>query len=142
MDTKLNFSGRTEEALKILLKLRGSGSLAKEEIAEYEITKTDTKVDILSLLKDLIFLKTVLLVIVFGIFTQVSGSNTIAFYLQPILESTKTNISSDIASAVIGLIMLLGSIFTAFFTDRFGRKPILIWAFFGMAIGMVRICIK
>ncbi|KAL0861071.1 hypothetical protein ABMA27_009581 [Loxostege sticticalis] len=129
--------GRTDEALKILLKLRGSDSLAKEEIAEYEITKTDTKVNIHSLLKDLIFLKTVLLVIVFGIFTQVSGSNTIAFYLQPILESTKTNISSEIASAVIGLIMLLGSIFTAFFTDRCGRKPILIWAFFGMAIAMV-----
>ncbi|XP_063834435.1 uncharacterized protein LOC135083658 [Ostrinia nubilalis] len=133
----LHSKGRSHEALKNLTSLRGSETLAKQEIAEYDITKSDKNVKKLSLLRDFIFLKTILLVIIFSTFDQLTGACTITLYLQPILQSTKMNISTELASAVIGLIKLVGAFMTASITDRFGRKPILIWTYFGMTIGMV-----
>ncbi|XP_028159615.1 facilitated trehalose transporter Tret1-like [Ostrinia furnacalis] len=58
----LHSKGRSHEALKNLTTLRGSETLAKQEIVEYDMTKSDKNVKKLSLLKDFILLKTILLV--------------------------------------------------------------------------------
>lgn len=73
---------------------------------------------------------------------QLSGFNSVSFYLQTILESTQTSISPEVCSVIIGLIQLLASFCTTMVTDRFGRKPILTSTLVGLAVGMVSHSLK
>lgn len=117
--------------------LRGSEELAKEEISMYDKSLNNQKIEIKSLLKDRVFLKTLGISIIFGATTQVTGFNAISFYLQTILESTKTSLMPEIASIIISLIQLLASCSSAFVIDRFQRKRMLITSFIGLLLGLV-----
>lgn len=68
---------------------------------------------------------------------QLSGFNSVSFYLQTILESTESSITPEVCSVIIGVIQLLASFCTTLVTDRFGRKPILTSTLAGLAVGMV-----
>ncbi|XP_059045578.1 facilitated trehalose transporter Tret1-like [Achroia grisella] len=128
--------GRTEEALKVLTFLRGSEVLANEEIKEYSSTD-DVKPNIIDIFKNRQFLKAFGIVIVLTTGSQIIGFNAVTFYLQTVLESTKTSVKPEIASVIIGFIQLIASFCTTLVTDRFGRKPILGSTLAGTAIGMI-----
>ncbi|KOB78315.1 Sugar transporter 11, partial [Operophtera brumata] len=99
----INFC-RSEEAIKVLLKLRKPESV-KDEIIEYSKNKNE-KVDKIQLFKDVTLLKTIGKVVVLGIGSQMTGFNAMQFYLQTIFESTHTNVRPEISSAIIGCIQL------------------------------------
>ncbi|CAH0697053.1 unnamed protein product [Spodoptera exigua] len=130
--------GHKAEALKVLTFLRGSETQAKEEIAEFEKademnTESVSKKD---LIKNRLFLKSLILVLTLGFGSQFVGFNAVSFYLQTVLESTQTSVRPEMASVTIGLIQLFASFCTTLVTDRFGRKPILSVTCVGMGIGM------
>ncbi|XP_026738921.1 facilitated trehalose transporter Tret1-like [Trichoplusia ni] len=131
--------GRKEEALKVLTFLRGTESVANEEMKEYEIAaqKNNGSISKIEILKNPLFRKSLALVCILGFGAQFSGFNAVSAYLQTILESTQTSVRPEIASVVIGSIQMFASICTTLVTDRFGRKIILVSTAFGMAIGMV-----
>lgn len=76
--------------------------------------------------------------IVLGIGSQMTGFNAVMFYLQTVLESTHTSVRPEISSAIIGCIQILASFVTIAYTDKFGRKPILMFSLIGLTIGMVK----
>ncbi|XP_049880719.1 facilitated trehalose transporter Tret1-like isoform X2 [Pectinophora gossypiella] len=129
--------GRTEEALKVLTYFRGSEELAKEEIKEYSSSAPEEQISKRELFTNKLFLKTVGIVIVLMIGGQLVGFNAVSFYLQTVLESTKTSVRPEVASVIIGFIQLIASFCTASITDRFGRKPILTTTLIGMSLGMI-----
>ncbi|KAH9634900.1 hypothetical protein HF086_017199 [Spodoptera exigua] len=134
----LKIPGHKAEALKVLTFLRGSETQAKEEIAEFEKademnTESVSKKD---LIKNRLFLKSLILVLTLGFGSQFVGFNAVSFYLQTVLESTQTSVRPEMASVTIGLIQLFASFCTTLVTDRFGRKPILSVTCVGMGIGM------
>ncbi|XP_050357602.1 facilitated trehalose transporter Tret1-like isoform X2 [Nymphalis io] len=130
--------GHTEEAIKVLNQLRGSELLAKQEIEEYEISKkNEEKVDKIALLKNRMFLKSVSLGFLVAGGAQLVGFNAVSFYLQTILESTKTSVKSEIASVIIGVIQVLASFCTTLIMNKFGRRSILMTSLSGMFVGML-----
>jgi Na+/melibiose symporter-like transporter len=118
--------------------LRGSEAAAIEEIKEYASTNIRGEVVKHKLFKNRIFWKSLILVVMITICTQLIGFNAVSFYLQSILESTKTSVEPEIASVVIGLIQLFASVCSTIVSDRFGRKAIMSITLLGMMMGMVR----
>ncbi|KAI8423028.1 hypothetical protein MSG28_014116 [Choristoneura fumiferana] len=129
--------GRKEEALKVLLSVRDTETAAKDELKEFSLTEKDAKISKRELFRNKTFIKSASIAIIIGIGSQLIGFNAVSFYLQTVLESTQTNVSSEIASGVIGCIQLLAAFSTTLITDRFGRKPILASTLVGQAVGMI-----
>lgn len=113
--------------------------MAKEELEEYKISECKKeKISKSTLLKNKTFLKAVSLGFVLGTGSQLIGSNAINFYLQSILESTNTNVPSEISSVIIGIIQVLASFSTTLIMNTFGRRTILLTALVGTLLGLVR----
>ncbi|XP_047987856.1 facilitated trehalose transporter Tret1-like [Leguminivora glycinivorella] len=129
--------GREEESKKVLIFLRGSELIADEELKEYAINKNEEKSSLLTIFRSEMFQKSLGISSFVIIFVYLIGFNCVMLYLQTILDTTKTNIKSEVASGVIGAINLLASFSTLMTTDRFGRKPILISTLLAMLVGMV-----
>lgn len=132
-----SLSGRTTEALSVLAYLRGSETLAAEELKEYSLQSTSSKTSTIEIISNKTFLKSFVLVMVLASGAQLTGFNSVSFYLQTILESTQTSITPELCSVIIGLIQLLASFCTTLVTDRFGRKQILTSTLTGLSFGMV-----
>ena len=125
--------------MRILTLIRGSEIVAKQELEEYKAanSKTEERVDKIALLKNKQFLKGLFLGIVVCAGSQLIGSNAVNFYLQTILESTKTSVPSEIASVIMGSIQLFASFCTTLIMNTFGRRPILLTSLSGFCLGMV-----
>ncbi|KOB74189.1 Sugar transporter 11 [Operophtera brumata] len=97
--------GRSDESLKLLISLRGSETVAKEEIKEYSINNDHgIRVNKIELLKEKNALKTVGKVMFLGMGYMLTGYTSASFHLQTIFEMTHTSVSSEISSAIIGVI--------------------------------------
>ncbi|XP_050685219.1 facilitated trehalose transporter Tret1-like isoform X2 [Leptidea sinapis] len=131
----LHFDGKTDDSLKILSLLRGSETQAKQEVADYDLT-IDKNFDKIACLKDKIFVKALLIALVLYGGTQLVGYNAVSFYLQTILISTNTNVVPGVASAIIGAIQVVSSLFVTLIISSFGRKTILLVSLAGMCVGM------
>ncbi|XP_034837237.1 facilitated trehalose transporter Tret1-like [Maniola hyperantus] len=130
--------GRTEEALAVLLQIRESEAIAKQELQEYQDSnKKADKIDKKQLFRNRTFLKSLSLGFLLFIGGQIIGYNAIQFYLQTILESTNTSVKPEIASVIIGVIQVLASFCTPLFLTKFGRRPILISSLSGVFFGML-----
>ncbi|XP_059045590.1 facilitated trehalose transporter Tret1-like [Achroia grisella] len=128
--------GRIQEAHQLLTFLRGSEELAQAEIEQYSLCNNVKQIETpKKVYREKLFLKAVYLCICVSILTQCSGYNSVSYYLQTLLESTETNISPAIASAVVGVLQLLGGCITACIIDKYGRKTILSISFLGIALG-------
>ncbi|KOB74190.1 Sugar transporter 11 [Operophtera brumata] len=128
--------GRLDEAEKLLTFLRGSETVAREELKEYS-SNTAIAVNNKYLLKDVVVLKTIGKVLFLAISSQMVGYNVISFYLQTIFEWTNTSVRPEVSSVVIGCIQLFACFCTILLTDRLGRKPVLVISLFWMAVGMI-----
>ncbi|KAL4278552.1 hypothetical protein GQ457_03G046310 [Hibiscus cannabinus] len=66
---------------------------------------------------------------------QLSGINAVFYFSSSVFKSA--GVPSDVANALIGVANLSGSIIAMLLMDKLGRKLLLLWSFFGMAMSMV-----
>ncbi|KVI01261.1 General substrate transporter [Cynara cardunculus var. scolymus] len=66
---------------------------------------------------------------------QLSGINAVFYFSSTVFRSA--GVSSNLANAFVGIVNLLGSIIALLLMDKLGRKVLLLWSFFGMAISTV-----
>ncbi|KAG2385283.1 plastidic glucose transporter [Vigna angularis] len=66
---------------------------------------------------------------------QLSGINAVFYFSSTVFKSA--GVPSDIANVCIGIANLAGSIISMGLMDKLGRKVLLFWSFFGMAIAMM-----
>ncbi|KAH1241103.1 hypothetical protein AAZX31_07G080400 [Glycine max] len=66
---------------------------------------------------------------------QLSGINAVFYFSSTVFKSA--GVPSDIANVCIGIANLAGSIVSMGLMDKLGRKVLLFWSFFGMAIAMI-----
>ncbi|MBA0668903.1 hypothetical protein Gotur_022739 [Gossypium turneri] len=66
---------------------------------------------------------------------QLSGINAVFYFSSSVFKSA--GVPSDVANAFIGVANLSGSIIAMLLMDKLGRKMLLLWSFFGMAISML-----
>ncbi|KOB67445.1 Sugar transporter 11 [Operophtera brumata] len=121
----------------VLLLSAGSKELASAEMIEYSlISRGEHLGTVWHLFKNRIFIRSLTITMVFSIFGQLICHNCIMAYLEMILDSTDTTVEPKLASLTIGCIGLLAS-FCTLFTDKFGRKPILIVTLIGSGLSLV-----
>jgi MFS family permease len=66
---------------------------------------------------------------------QLSGINAVFYFSSTVFKSA--GVPSDFANVCIGIVNLTGSIISTGLMDKLGRKVLLFWSFFGMAISMI-----
>jgi len=67
-------------------------------------------------------------------FQQLSGINTVFNFSSTVFKSA--GVPSEMANIVVGVANLFGSIIAMALMDKQGRKSLLIWSFFGLAVSM------
>jgi len=65
---------------------------------------------------------------------QLSGINVIIFYAQTIFAATGQNIAPEIASMIIGVVQIIGSIMTPLIVDKKGKRFLLLFSAFFMGL--------
>lgn len=95
--------------------------------------------DRIALLKNKVFLKSLSLSILLSVGSNLTGFNAVSFYLQTIIESTRTKLRSDIASVVIGCIQIFAALCATLVSNKFGRRKILLASLSGIFLGLVSI---
>ncbi|XP_019873534.2 facilitated trehalose transporter Tret1-like [Aethina tumida] len=141
-------NGRNEEAKEVLVKLRGTDANIKEEIQVISdtIAKNSEKASI----KDMISSKAVrsafVISILLMISQQFSGFSVILVYTEQIFEETNGSLTPVQSSIVIGVVGLLFSPVAPLFSDRFGRRILLLSSICGCFLMLVSIgvyfCLK
>ncbi|CAH9075929.1 unnamed protein product [Cuscuta europaea] len=65
---------------------------------------------------------------------QLSGINAVFYFSSTVFKSA--GVPSDIANICVGVVNLTGSIIAMSLMDKLGRKVLLLWSFWGMAVAM------
>ncbi|XP_050217211.1 probable plastidic glucose transporter 2 isoform X3 [Mercurialis annua] len=65
---------------------------------------------------------------------QLSGINAVFYFSSTVFKSA--GVPSDVANIFVGVVNLTGSLAAMVLMDRLGRKVLLLWSFFGMAVSM------
>ncbi|XP_028028183.1 facilitated trehalose transporter Tret1-like isoform X1 [Bombyx mandarina] len=126
--------GRIEESKKVLIYFHGSEYEATEEIEQYNLA-LNSKVNCLEIFKNKMLYKSLTIAVLFALLVNLIGQSIVINYLQSILEITHTNIKSELASVIVGVIQFVAGILAALVTDKVGRKPLLIVTLAGTAAG-------
>lgn len=129
---------REEEAKKIYNKIEPNADADKEVTEIKETLKSELGEN-----KKIRFKKWMIMPFVVGIgimFAQIcTGINTIIYYAPTIFKIAgfDSNTNAIYATAGIGLINFLMTIIAVFFTDKFGRKPLLYIGLTGVMLSLV-----
>ena len=131
--------GKDEEAIKTMSRAAGdTQALIDLEVIKGSI-KADEKKEKASL-KDIFSpaLKGVLIIgVVLAVLQQITGINSVFFYAPMIFEQSGIGTDAAFTQAIyVGLINLVFTIIAMFLIDKFGRKPLLIFGMFGIAVSM------
>jgi len=126
---------RIDEAKAVFLKIEPNVDLNKE-ISDVKRTLSSSESN------KFIFKKWMLMPFVVGIgmmFTQIcTGINTIIYYAPTIFKSAgfDSNITAIYATAGIGVVNFLMTIVAVYFTDKWGRKPLLYFGLSGIMLSL------
>lgn len=89
----------------------------------------------LGIFKNKMFSRSLTIAVLFAVLVNLIGQSIVINYLQSILEITHTNIKSELASVIVGVIQFVAGILAALVTDKVGRKPLLVVTLAGTAAG-------
>lgn len=128
--------GIIDKARIILIKIGGI-QYAQNEIVEIQNTIESEKESIIELFKPGLR-KALLIGVLISIFAQATGIGSIIYYAPTIfLKSGYESASSALlASVLVGIINIGGTIIAFFMIDRLGRKPLLYIGLSGMTISL------
>ncbi|GMY36046.1 probable plastidic glucose transporter 2 [Fagus crenata] len=127
--------GRTEEAEAEFEKLLG-GSHVKFAMAELSKSDKGDDTDTVGL-SELLYgrhFRVVFIGSTLFALQQLSGINAIFYFSSTVFKSA--GVPSNLANVFIGIANLTGSIIAMVLMDKLGRKMLLLWSFFGMAMSM------
>ncbi len=131
--------GRDEEAKRVLVKSVGVDA-ADKDIAAVKASLIEDSAKPKKKWVDIFHpsLKVVLIIgLVIGILQQITGINAIFFYAPMIFEQSGLGTDASFSQAIyVGLVNLLFTLIAISMIDRIGRKPLLIFGLFGIALSM------
>ena len=133
----LMMRGRTEEATRVLTRLRGNPEIVKreeEEIAEQlRIPQRGWHM----FLENSNFRRSVGLGVLLQIVQQFTGMNVVMYYAPRIFQDMGYHTQAQLwFTAAVGLTNVLATFIAIFLVDKWGRKPILYIGFSVMAAGL------
>lgn len=131
---------KPEEAKQALerIRLKGSVKEIENELKEIQMeAERNAQGSIKDFLNNRGLIKALLISMMLVAFQPGSGCDVVQFYTQSIFEETGSDIPSDIASIVIGVVQFASALIAPIFVDRIGRKPILLLSSFIMVVGEI-----
>ncbi len=133
----LMMRGRTEEATKVLTRLRGNPEIVKREEAEIAEQLRIPQRGWHMFLENKNFRRSVGLGVLLQVVQQFTGMNVVMYYAPRIFQDMGYNgTAQSWFTVIVGLTNVLATFIAIFFVDKWGRKPILYTGFTVMAIGM------
>jgi SP family arabinose:H+ symporter-like MFS transporter len=132
----LTKQGREKEAYNTLSRINGKVQ-AQRELQEIKETILLEKGSITQLF--LPGLRIALLIgIVLAIFQQITGINAVLYYAPRIFETVGLERTSAlIQSVIVGFVNMIFTLFAIGTVDKFGRKPLLLFASAGMGLSLI-----
>ena len=124
----LTIIGRDARALAVLTKINGTAK-AKEVLAEIKATVNVRNERLLSFGMMVIFVGVML-----SVFQQIVGINAVLYYAPRIFESMNMG-NPMVQTVIMGVVNIAFTLVAVFTVEKLGRKPLLIWGSFGMALG-------
>jgi MFS transporter, SP family, galactose:H+ symporter len=128
--------GERKTAAEMLARIRGTKDIG-QEMKEIEATLAqDTEHGSLSELFAPAFRPALIVGIGLAVFQQVTGINTVIYYAPTILQSAGISSASGaiLATAGVGLVNVLMTIFSMWLIDHVGRRPLLLTGTAGMVV--------
>jgi len=130
--------GREDEGMVALEWLRGNDSRAalEAEVQAIKLEQSKKKTSTISVksLGEKSILKPFLISIFMMLFLNISGMNVMIFYCNSIFFYSNAGIPSDVASVIVGIVLLLSCFVAIFCITRLGRRVILITSMLGMSV--------
>ncbi|MEO6688444.1 MAG: sugar porter family MFS transporter, partial [Dokdonella sp.] len=128
---------RREEALAVLLKLRGNPHIVEREVADIEEQLRTPQHGWRLFLENRNFRRSVALGVMLQLVQQFTGMNVVMYYAPRIFQDMGYDTASQMwFTAAVGLTNVLATFIAIGLVDRWGRKPILYIGFSVMAIGL------
>lgn len=116
-----------------------------------KITHQDVECDILEKKNkincDLFFtdertaMRAIITAIVTSFLNQLSGCFTFLTYAGTIMSITGSSVNPYTTSIILGVVQIIGSLFTTYLADRLGRKVLLVVSLFGTVAGQTALSI-
>lgn len=119
--------GQDQKALAVLTHI--NGSKAKEILNEIKNTVSVKSEKLFSFGVMVIFVGVML-----SVFQQAVGINAVLYYAPRIFDSMGMG-NPMVQTVIMGIVNILFTLVAVFTVEKWGRKPLLIWGSFGMAIG-------
>ncbi|MDE6337675.1 MAG: D-xylose transporter XylE [Muribaculaceae bacterium] len=119
--------GQDQKALAVLTHI--NGSKAKEILHEIKNTVSVKSEKLFSFGVMVIFVGVML-----SVFQQAVGINAVLYYAPRIFDSMGMG-NPMVQTVIMGIVNILFTLVAVFTVEKWGRKPLLIWGSFGMAIG-------
>lgn len=128
-----------DRAEKILKRLRGQDDVKQElkQIQQYTELEAGDKGTFSEIIKSKTIRKSLIIGIGLSCFQQSTGISVIMGFGQMIFEEVDGFLSSDLSLIVLGFSQVLFGIVAPIFTNRFGRKSLLISSYSGIAISLI-----
>ena len=123
----LALTGRDSKALAVLTKI--NGSKAKEILDDIKNTVSVKSEKLFSFGVMVIFVGVML-----SVFQQAVGINAVLYYAPRIFDSMGMG-NPMVQTVIMGIVNILFTLVAVFTVEKWGRKPLLIYGSFGMAIG-------
>jgi len=135
----LAMRGRSTEALATLQQLGGSDPAAElNAIARSIHVESTLKQESLFQRR---YRKPIVLAALIAAFNQLSGINSVLYYLNDIFVSAGfSRVSGALQAVVIGLVNLVATLFAMTLIDRLGRRTLLLIGCAGMVFNLLGIC--
>lgn len=142
---------RHEEALDTMAKYHGEGSRYnpiveleyKEMVEDISVTGSDKRWwDFRDLFNCREQLYRTMLVVSMAFFSQWSGNGPVSYYYPTMLQGAgiTSNHTRLLLNGMQNVVSLLGAVFGAMYTDKWGRRPQLLTSIFGMVIIFAIVC--
>ena len=133
----LMMRGRREEALAVLLRLRGDAGMVEREAADIEEQLKTPQRGWHLFLENRHFRRSVGLGVLLQLMQQFTGMNVVMYYAPRIFQAMGYDTAAQMwFTALVGLTNVLATFIAIALIDRWGRKPILYTGFAVMAVGL------
>ncbi|XP_060519770.1 facilitated trehalose transporter Tret1-2 homolog [Cylas formicarius] len=130
------FKNQHDRAKAVLLKIRATGEEAIEKELEHikHVIENEESTSLMDIFNSKGLRKAEIISFFLLIFQQISGIFAVLSYSQQIFQDAGSSLSGEYCAIIVGVVQLISSLLTTSIANIFGRRTLLLFSGFGMAL--------